>query len=95
MQDSAGGSTIPSHLSLWWRHAVILTIIGGFTVLIWLSIRVYHDAPPIPAQIVSPAGNTIFTRQDILAGQRLFLQYGLMYSVLSGHVLLFRTTQVL
>ena len=53
-------------------------MIGGFTVLIWLSIQVYHDAPPIPAQVVSPAGDTIFTHADILAGQRLFLQYGLM-----------------
>jgi nitric oxide reductase subunit B len=53
-------------------------MIGGFTVLIWLSLQVYHDAPPIPAQVVSPGGDTIFTHADILAGQRLFLQYGLM-----------------
>jgi nitric oxide reductase subunit B len=42
------------------------------------TIQVYHDAPPIPAQVVSPAGDTIFTQADILAGQRLFLQYSLM-----------------
>ena len=45
MRDHANVSPIPSHLSPWWRHAVILTMIGGFTVLLWLSIRVYHDAP--------------------------------------------------
>ena len=81
MRDHANVSTVspsPAALSPWWRHAVILTMIGGFTVLIWLSIKVYHDAPPIPAQVVSPAGDTIFTHADILAGQRLFLQYGLM-----------------
>ena len=81
MRDHANVSTVspsPAALSPWWRHAVILTMIGGFTVLIWLSIQVYHDAPPIPAQVVSPAGDTIFTHADILAGQRLFLQYGLM-----------------
>jgi nitric oxide reductase subunit B len=48
-------------------------MIGGFTVLIWLSLQVYHDAPPIPAQVVSLAGDTLFTHADILAGQRLFL----------------------
>ena len=81
MRDHTDVSTVspsPAALSPWWRHAVILTMIGGFTVLIWLSIQVYHDAPPIPAQVVSPAGDTIFTHADILAGQRLFLQYGLM-----------------
>jgi nitric oxide reductase subunit B len=78
MRDHPSGSSIPSQLSPWWRHAVILTMIGGFTVLIWLSIRVYHDAPPIPAQVVSSAGDTLFTREDIVAGQQLFLRYGLM-----------------
>lgn len=81
MRDDAHVSTVspsPAALSPWWRHAVILTMIGGFTVLIWLSLQVYHDAPPIPAQVVSPGGDTIFTHADILAGQRLFLQYGLM-----------------
>lgn len=78
MRDPAGVFPLPAPLSPWWRHAVILTIVGGFTVLIWLSTRVYHDAPPIPARVVSAVGDTIFTRQDILAGQHLFLQYGLM-----------------
>jgi nitric oxide reductase large subunit len=71
MRDDAHVSTVspsPAALSPWWRHAVILTMIGGFTVLIWLSIQVYHDAPPIPAQVVSPAGDTLFTHADILAG---------------------------
>lgn len=53
-------------------------MIGGFKVLIWLSMRVYHDAAPMPAQVVSLAGETLFMQADILAEQRLFLQYGLM-----------------
>ena len=28
-------------LSPWWRHAVILTIAFGFTILIWLSVKTY------------------------------------------------------
>ncbi len=65
-------------LSPWWRQAVILVLLGGFSVLIWQAARTYSDAPPIPAKIASPSGETIFTREDILAGQEVFLKYGLM-----------------
>src|SRR5512145_862837 len=65
-------------LSPWWRHAVILTMICGFTVLIWLATKTYKEAPPIPAQVVSPTGDVIFTQTDILAGQQVFLRYGVM-----------------
>jgi nitric oxide reductase subunit B len=50
----------------------------GFAVLIWLTARVYVDAPPIPEKVVSSTGETVFTREDILAGQEVFLKYGLM-----------------
>ncbi len=65
-------------LSPWWRHTVILTLLFGFTILIWLSVRTYKDAPPIPEKIVSPGGDTVITREDIQAGQSVFLKYGLM-----------------
>lgn len=65
-------------LSSGWKRAVIATMVLGFTVLIWLAARTYHDAPPIPERAVSTAGETIFTRDDILAGQGVFLKYGLM-----------------
>ena len=70
---------IPSEkLSPWWRNSVILVLVIGFAVLIWMSVRVYEDAPPIPEKVVGPSGETIFTRKDILAGQEVFLKYGLM-----------------
>jgi nitric oxide reductase subunit B len=65
-------------LSPWWRHAVILTLIGGFTVLIWLAARSYSEAPPIPETIQGPAGEPLFTKADIVQGQHVFLKYGLM-----------------
>jgi len=65
-------------LSPWWRHTVILTMVVGFTILIWLSAKTYQDAPPVPQRVVGPSGETTFTREDILAGQRVFLKYGLM-----------------
>ena len=61
-------------LSPWWKIGVIFTIIIGFSVLIWIAVRSYKDAPPIPARVVNAAGDTIFTRDDILAGQQVFLK---------------------
>jgi nitric oxide reductase subunit B len=65
-------------LSPWWKHGVILTMILGFSVLIWLALRTYHDAPPIPVRVVTSTGKILFTNQDITLGQEVFLKYGLM-----------------
>lgn len=65
-------------LSPWWRNSVILVLVIGFTILIWIAVRSYQDAPPIPDRVVSGDGATIFTRDDILTGQQVFLRYGLM-----------------
>ena len=65
-------------LSPRWKFGVILTLIIGFTVLIWIAYRAYEDAPPIPERIINPAGQTLITGEDILAGQQVFLRYGLM-----------------
>jgi len=70
--------TPPELLSPWWRQAVILILIGGFAVLVWLASRTYKDAPPIPEKVVVGTGETVFTRDDIIAGQQVFLKYGLM-----------------
>jgi len=67
-----------ARLSPWWRHAVILVMIGGFTILIFLAVRAYTDAPPIPDQVVDPHGRVLFTGEDIRGGQEVFLKYGLM-----------------
>jgi len=65
-------------LSPWWRQAVILVLISGFTVLIVLAILTYKNAPPIPDKVVGPSGDIVFTGDDIRGGQEVFLQYGLM-----------------
>jgi nitric oxide reductase large subunit len=53
-------------------------MIGGFTILIFLAVRAYTDAPPIPDQVVDPHGRVLFTGEDIRGGQEVFLKYGLM-----------------
>ena len=65
-------------LSPWWRNAVILIMIVGFSILIGLTVRSYRDAPPIPDQVVGPIGEVVFTGADVRAGQQVFLKYGLM-----------------
>src|SRR5262245_562277 len=65
-------------LSPWWKHAVVLIMAFGFTILIWRSVETYSDAPPIPQRAVTAAGETVFTREDIVEGQNVFLKYGLM-----------------
>ena len=70
--------TSSERLSPWWRKSVILIMILGFAVLIWMAISTHLDAPPIPEKVVRRSGESIFTREDILEGQRVFLKYGLM-----------------
>jgi nitric oxide reductase subunit B len=65
-------------LSPWWKIGVIFTIFVGFSVLIFIAFKAYQDAPPIPRQVVNAGGETIFTREDIQAGQQVFLKYALM-----------------
>jgi len=65
-------------LSPWWRNSVVIVLVFGFSILIWIAVRSYEDAPPIPDRVVSDGGGTLFTRNDILSGQQVFLRYGLM-----------------
>ena len=65
---------------LWsgWKTLAIITMLFGFSVLIGLTAEAYRQAPPIPERVVDPAGKTLFTRDDVRAGQQVFLKYGLM-----------------
>jgi nitric oxide reductase subunit B len=65
-------------LSPWWRHAAILAMVFGFGVLFTLAHKSYRDAPPIPERVLGSTGETVFTGEDVLAGQQVFLKYGLM-----------------
>ena len=73
-------------LSPWWRHATILVMIFGFSVLSVITVLTYTNAPPIPGRVTDPAGTTLFDKQAILHGQEVFLKYGLMeHGTLWGH----------
>ena len=79
--------TLPKmDVSSWWLQAVILTFLFGFAILGYLAIRIYQETPPVPGRVVSDSGQTVFTEDDIRAGQESFLTYGLMqYGSVYGH----------
>ena len=69
-----------------WLQAVALVVLFGFFVLGLLAYRTYAGEAPIPARVVNPSRETLFTREDILGGQQIFLRYGLMeYGSIFGH----------
>ncbi|MFZ0614059.1 MAG: cbb3-type cytochrome c oxidase subunit I [Desulfobacterales bacterium] len=65
-------------ISPWWRRSVLLVFVVGMFGLIFMSVQAYRLAPPVPERVVDSGGNTIFGRQDIEAGQQVFLKYALM-----------------
>ena len=75
-----------ARLSPWWRHAAILVMIAGFSVLSYITVLTYRNAPPIPEQAADATGIVEFTGADIQMGQEVFLKYGLMeHGTLWGH----------
>ncbi|HET8763653.1 MAG TPA: nitric-oxide reductase large subunit, partial [Rhodanobacter sp.] len=65
-------------LSPWWIRTILIVLVFGMVVLIAITVEGYRKAPPVPAQVVDAHGQTLFTGDDIRAGQAVFLKYGLM-----------------
>jgi nitric oxide reductase subunit B len=83
MIDTSADAT---RLSPWWRHSAILVMIAGFSVLSFVTVLTYTNAPPIPEQATDGTGTVVFTGADIQMGQEVFLKYGLMeHGSLWGH----------
>jgi hypothetical protein len=49
----------------------IVTFLAGFAV----AYRIHAESPPIPARVVAEGGSTLFTGDDIMAGQHIFQKY--------------------
>ena len=52
-------------ISPWWRHGAVITIMIGLTGLIFMGRTTVKGAPPIFEKVVTDAGETVFTGQDI------------------------------
>lgn len=76
----------PFLISRGWIQAVIIVVLFGFFVLGFLAYETYSFEPPIPQRVKDTNGNALFTGEDILAGQNIFLRNGLMeYGSIFGH----------
>ena len=60
----------------WWLPLLIIFAVSVFGVSM-IGVHTYSEAPPIP-EYVSPHGETVYSKEDILKGQLLFQKYALM-----------------
>ncbi|MFZ1286930.1 MAG: cbb3-type cytochrome c oxidase subunit I [Candidatus Phosphoribacter sp.] len=73
-------------ISKGWVQGVALVLLFGFLVMGILAYRTYTDSMPLPTKVVSTDGKTLFTEEDITAGQETFLRRGLQqYGSILGH----------
>jgi nitric oxide reductase subunit B len=59
---------------LWWSLIGVLGV--TFCLLGWFGHEIYRQAPPIPAQVQSVDGETLFRADDILDGQTAWQSIG-------------------
>lgn len=65
-------------LSPWWLRTIGIVMVLGFAVLMAITFLAYRNAPPIPGKVIGSDGTVLFTKDDVGAGQSVFLKYGLM-----------------
>jgi nitric oxide reductase subunit B len=65
-------------ISRWWRYGVLLIITAGFAVLGWVSGTAYKVGPPMPEKVLGPDDEIVFTGNDVISGQQVFLKNALM-----------------
>lgn len=76
----------PMIISRSWAQVAIIVFIFGFFVLGLLAYRTYVAEPPIPEKVEDASGNLLYTGEDVVQGQQVFLRNGLMeYGSILGH----------
>ncbi|HET7841460.1 MAG TPA: nitric-oxide reductase large subunit, partial [Terriglobia bacterium] len=81
-----GGNRRALLVSKAWTQVVVIVFLFGFFVLGLLAYWTYTGEPPIPARVQDNAGHELFTRENVLQGQQVFLRNGLMeYGSIFGH----------
>jgi nitric oxide reductase subunit B len=84
--EFGGGSKRALLVSKAWLQAVAIVVLFGFFVLGFLAYRTYTGEAPIAARVLDGHGGVVFTREDIIGGQQVFLRNGLMeYGSVFGH----------
>jgi len=83
LRESTQYQTLPSATltpirQRWAQRVVLVTMTLGFAGLLYLTVDIFQEAPPIPDQVTAPDGTILFTGDDIREGQQVFLKYGLL-----------------
>jgi len=60
------------------KWAAILCFVVAMVVLLGGGIAMKKDLPPYPGKVVSPDGQVLFEKANIIAGQDVYQRYGLM-----------------
>ena len=67
-------------------HVLAFVCLFGFSVLLLGGYWIYESRAPIPAAVQTEAGESLFTREQILGGQAVYQKYGLMdWGSVLGH----------
>ncbi|HET7557470.1 MAG TPA: nitric-oxide reductase large subunit [Rhodanobacteraceae bacterium] len=59
---------------LWLGLAVLL--LASFSALLWVGKEVHQQEPPLPAAVVTTAGQTLYTKADIELGRQVWQSIG-------------------
>ncbi|MBA3974789.1 MAG: nitric oxide reductase large subunit [Candidatus Solibacter sp.] len=59
---------------LWWSFAAVLVL--SFGVLGWIGTRIYQEKPPLPAEVVTSAGEKVIPAGMIEKGQNVWQAMG-------------------
>lgn len=68
----------PDRIANTLKWILLVTAIACFIVVVFGTYRTYQEAPPLPKQFVTLAGQSVITQQDIIAGKAGFQQADLM-----------------
>jgi len=58
----------------------------GFSILIWIAVRAYGDAPPIPDKVVNAKGEIRFSGAEIRVGFWNFVGAGIFGFLINLHI---------
>ncbi|MCL6097015.1 MAG: nitric-oxide reductase large subunit [Bacteroidetes bacterium] len=56
--------------------AFTVVIVVSFSVLGWIGVKIYQQAPPIPEKVVTSDGQMVFSKNDIEEGQNIWQALG-------------------
>ena len=59
---------------LWWSFAAVLVF--SFGILGWIGTRIYQEAPPLAAKVLTTDGRVVIDEGEIQAGQNVWQSLG-------------------